>query len=53
MDETDQEDVVTSRVSYARVDQSGNPVRIRLNGIAVHVAAQGDPSAAKEVPSRP
>jgi len=53
MHETEQEDVVMSRVSDARVDQSGNPVRIRLNGIGGYVAHQGDPSAAKEVAVTP
>jgi hypothetical protein len=49
MHETAQEDVVMSRVSDARLDQSGNPLGIRLNGIGGYVAHQGDPSAAKEV----
>jgi spermidine dehydrogenase len=32
------EDVVTARADYSRLDREGNPVRIRLNSTAVHVA---------------
>ncbi len=31
------EDVVTTRVNYARIDQAGSPVRIRLNSTVVNV----------------
>ncbi len=44
-----QEDVVTSRVNYALLDQPSNPTRIRLNSIVVHTAHVGDSSSAKEV----
>jgi spermidine dehydrogenase len=46
---TSQEDVVTARVDYDKLDKSGSPVRIRLNSAAVHVAHDGDPGAAREV----
>ena len=38
-----QEDVVTARVDYARLDAAGSPARIRLNSSVVHVAHVGDP----------
>jgi spermidine dehydrogenase len=44
-----QEDVVTSRVDYAKLDRDSNPTRIRLNSIAVNVQHAGDPASAKEV----
>lgn len=44
-----QEDVVTARVDYARLDKAGAPVRIRLNSSVVHVAHDGDPGSAREV----
>jgi spermidine dehydrogenase len=43
------DDIVTARVDYARLDQSGSPVRIRLNSSVVHVNHVGAPHAAKEV----
>lgn len=43
------EDIVTARMNYARLDDSGSPVRIRLNSTAVRAANVGGPSAAKEV----
>ncbi|HVM91394.1 MAG TPA: FAD/NAD(P)-binding protein, partial [Terriglobales bacterium] len=48
------EDVVTARCDYAKLDDAGSPVRLRLNSTAVHVsnigASQtGDPRTAKEV----
>ena len=46
---TTQEDVVTARVDYGRLDDAGSAVRIRLNSSAVHVAHVGDPGAAREV----
>ena len=45
----DMEDVVTSRVDYAKLDKSGAPTRIRLNSTAVHVRHHGDPATAKQV----
>ena len=35
------EDVITSRVDYARLDRAGTPVRIRLNSMAVKVEHTG------------
>jgi spermidine dehydrogenase len=43
------EDIVTARVNYARLDDAGSKIRIRLNSTAVHVAHVGDPPSAKEV----
>jgi spermidine dehydrogenase len=43
------EDVVTAKVDYSRLDQSGSPVRLRLNSTVVGVRNQGDPAAAREV----
>ena len=45
----DMEDVVTSRVDYARLDDAGSKVRIRLNSTAVAVSHAGDPASAREV----
>ncbi|HTZ98162.1 MAG TPA: NAD(P)-binding protein [Terriglobales bacterium] len=42
-------DVVTARANYAKLDDSGSPVRIRLNSTAVRVKHQGDPASSKEV----
>ena len=42
-------DVVTARASYAKLDQKGSPVRIRLNSTAVRVKHVGDPTRATEV----
>jgi spermidine dehydrogenase len=44
-----QEDVVTARANYARLDRDGSPVRIRLNSTAVNVQHAGDPASAKDV----
>jgi spermidine dehydrogenase len=44
-----QEDVVTARVDYGRLDNSGSPVRIRLSSPVVHVGHGGDPGAARDV----
>ena len=43
------DDVVTARVDYGRLDQSGSPVRLRLNSTVVRVNHVGSPHAAKEV----
>ena len=42
-------DVVLARANYARLDEKGSPVRIRLNSTAVRVKHQGDPASAKGV----
>ena len=42
-------DVVLARANYAKLDEQGSPVRIRLNSTAVRVKHQGDPARAKEV----
>jgi spermidine dehydrogenase len=44
-----QEDVVTARVDYARLDVAGAPTRIRLNSTVVRVAHLGPPDSAREV----
>ena len=46
---TTMEDVVTSRVNYARLDDSKSAVRIRLNSTAVRANHVGDPRDAKQV----
>lgn len=43
------EDIVTARMNYARLDNPGNSVRIRLNSTAIRAKHDGDPSTAKEV----
>ncbi len=43
------DDIVTARVDYARLDQSGSPLRLRLNSTVVHVNHMGAPKTAKEV----
>lgn len=43
------EDVVTARVNYARLDEPGSSVRIRLNSTCVRAKHVGDPQGAKEV----
>ncbi len=42
-------DVVSARADYARLDDAGSPVRIRLNSIAVRVKHLGAPDSAKQV----
>ncbi len=42
-------DVVLARANYAKLDEKGSPVRIRLNSTAVRVKHQGDPASSKEV----
>ena len=43
------EDIVTSRMNYARLDNPDSPVRIRLNSTAVRARHIGDPQKASEV----
>lgn len=42
-------DVVLAKANYAKLDDSGSPVRIRLNSTAVRVKHLGDAAAAREV----
>ena len=42
-------DVVTARANYAKLDEKGSPLRIRLNSTAVRVRHLGDPARATEV----
>jgi spermidine dehydrogenase len=42
-------DVVLAKANYARLDESGSAVRIRLNSTAVRVKHVGDAATAKEV----
>ena len=42
-------DVVLARANYAKLDQEGSPVRIRLSSTVVRVKHQGDPASAREV----
>ena len=42
-------DVVTAKANYAKLDEAGSPVRIRLNTTAVRVRHPGTPATAKEV----
>jgi spermidine dehydrogenase len=46
---TTMEDVVTSRLNYARLDNPESAVRIRLNSTAVRAKHVGDPQEAKQV----
>lgn len=43
------EDIVTAKLNYARLDEPGFPVRVRLNSTVVHARNVGDSAAAKEV----
>jgi spermidine dehydrogenase len=43
------EDVVTAKADYKRLDQSENPVRLRLNSTAVNVQHSGSNDSAKRV----
>ncbi len=43
------DDVVTSRVDYAKLDDAASPARIRLNSTVMRVAHDGDPAAARGV----
>ncbi|MGA7295774.1 MAG: NAD(P)-binding protein [Terriglobales bacterium] len=42
-------DVVPAKADYAKLDQSGSGVRIRVNSTVVKVKHLGDPASAKEV----
>jgi spermidine dehydrogenase len=42
-------DVVLAKANYAKLDDAGSPVRIRLNSTAVRVGHLGDASSAREV----
>jgi len=46
---TSMDDVVTARANYAKLDQDGNAVRIRLNSTVVHAAQTGANEASREV----
>ena len=46
---TTMEDSVATPVNYAAIDDSGSPVRIRLNSTAVHVSHVGERRSAGEV----
>lgn len=43
------EDIVTTRMNYARLDSTDSPVRIRLNSTVVRAKHLGDPQSANEV----
>ena len=43
------DDIVSTQVRYAQLDQPGNTTRIRLNSTVVKVRHDGDPATAKEV----
>jgi len=43
------EDVVTAKADYARLDNDGLPVRIRLNSTAVRASHEGAPGSATQV----
>ena len=43
------EDIVTAKMNYARLDDPGNSVRIRLNSTVVRAKHDGDPSTSNEV----
>ena len=42
-------DIVTARANYAKLDEDGSPVRIRLNSTVVRVKHDGDLASAKQV----
>jgi spermidine dehydrogenase len=44
-----QEDQVTARLDYSKLDEKSSPVRIRLSSIAVNVRNVGDPQNARDV----
>ena len=43
------EDIVLSPCDYSKLDDSANPVRIRLNSMAVRIRHEGDPASASSV----
>ena len=43
-----QEDSGAARVNYAKLDEAGQPVRIRLNSMVMNVRHDGDPLRARE-----
>jgi spermidine dehydrogenase len=42
-------DLLAAKANYARLDDAGSPVRIRLNSTVVRVVHEGDPQSAKQV----
>ena len=42
-------DLILAKANYAKLDEAGSPVRIRLNSTAVRVKHLGDSASAKEV----
>jgi spermidine dehydrogenase len=42
-------DLITARANYAKLDEDGSPVRIRLNSTVVRVKHDGDPNSATQV----
>jgi spermidine dehydrogenase len=42
-------DLLSARANYARLDEAGSPVRIRLNSTVVRVGHEGDPESARQV----
>jgi spermidine dehydrogenase len=46
---TTMDDAVTASLDYARLDQTGQPTRIRLNSTVVRAANRGDPAGADAV----
>jgi spermidine dehydrogenase len=46
---TTMEDEVTARLDYSRLDQPGQPTRVRLNSTVVRALHRGDPSTATDV----
>jgi spermidine dehydrogenase len=43
------DDVILAKANYAKLDDAGSSVRIRLNSTAVRVKHMGDPASAREV----
>ncbi len=46
---TTMEDIVTTKLDYAALDDPASSVRLRLNSTAIHARNIGDPATAKEV----
>jgi spermidine dehydrogenase len=46
---TTMEDIVTTKLDYAALDDPASRVRLRLNSTAIHARNIGDPATAKEV----